>query len=240
MRTTKLLLVAGVFLLVPVAAEADVIVGQIDTFEDGSESGWETWSDQQAISDGGPSGPGDLFFEINASPFYTSLGVGNNSLRWSGDYAAAGVTAIGLDLKPWEFESEIHLSLRGWGLEGYSVYTSTTPLLIEPLNPFENNGWKHVEVDLTEDQFTLVEGFGSFASVLSNVLEVSLYDELSAGGPGTPGSYPLLTPDKPVLPPPIGGGLLWAPFGIDNIVALPEPTLLVLLAAGLPLVIRRR
>jgi hypothetical protein len=76
----------------------------VDTFEDGSDFGWHVGGPSSypptVIDSGGPAGGGDGYLEL------TSVGGSGPGSRlvviagaaWTGDYVAAGVTSIALDV----------------------------------------------------------------------------------------------------------------------------------------------
>jgi hypothetical protein len=79
-------------------------VGQADDFEDGTTQGWGSggFSPNPPInlSDGGPMGVGDNHLQMTATGVPDAGGhlVARNSLQWTGDYLAAGVRSIRMDL----------------------------------------------------------------------------------------------------------------------------------------------
>src|SRR3954464_14013122 len=110
MRRFLALLAASALICLGIPATAGaVVVGQIDTFQDGIDNwfagglgfGQVPPIPPQVVLTGGPGGAGDAFLQI------TGLG-GNgpgskitaiNGTQWAGDYLAAGVTSIALDLR---------------------------------------------------------------------------------------------------------------------------------------------
>ena len=85
--------------LAPAAARA-VIVGQNDTFQDGTTANWTNGGTPPAnVSTAGPGGAGDRFMELTADGSGSNgrLTAFNRS-QWLGDYISAGVTEIDMDL----------------------------------------------------------------------------------------------------------------------------------------------
>src|SRR5690242_7951348 len=84
---------------VPLTARA-ITAGQVDTFTDGTTAGWAGGDVLQVITGGGPGGAGDNYLQ------FTSNGISgagsklatNNSIQWNGNYAAAGVSSISIDM----------------------------------------------------------------------------------------------------------------------------------------------
>src|SRR5262245_56936248 len=94
-----LALAAG--LLLPAPGPAQVIVGQIDTFEKGTTLGWsQGTTNNLSIVTGGPGGASDHFLRMISD----GAGTGGrlsmfNTAQWLGNYIAARVTAIAMDLR---------------------------------------------------------------------------------------------------------------------------------------------
>jgi hypothetical protein len=70
---------------------------QLDEFEDATVMDWggNRTGTLTPIADGGPTGTGDGYLEVHVTAFH--LGTRNN-LQWTGDYLAAGIEAIEMDL----------------------------------------------------------------------------------------------------------------------------------------------
>jgi len=94
--------VAALALLAPAAAHAQIAFGQMDDFEDGTVEDWEgSAGDFTNQPTGGPAGANDNFLQvIGNGGFGSGSRVATfNQTQWGGDYAAAGVTAIRLELR---------------------------------------------------------------------------------------------------------------------------------------------
>ena len=78
-----------------------IVNGQLDTFEDGTSEYWVNGFDDLAVSLGGPGGAADHFLLIGAGGFsgFSSKLVGYNATQWTGNFIAAGVNAVEMDLK---------------------------------------------------------------------------------------------------------------------------------------------
>ncbi len=100
---TLSLLVAALMLTFGTSASA-IGVGQLDDFEDGTTQGWGSGvfnpNPPINIPDGGPLGVGDNHLQVTATGVFDTGGrlVARNSLQWTGDYLAAGVRSISMDL----------------------------------------------------------------------------------------------------------------------------------------------
>jgi len=79
-----------------------IINGQVDTFEDGTSDGWQNgaYGDLE-VRTGGMSGPNDHYIVIYGSGFTGAGGkiAGFNVAQWTGNYKAANVNAVEMDLK---------------------------------------------------------------------------------------------------------------------------------------------
>jgi len=87
-----------------------ITIGQMDTFQTGTTEGWFAGglgmgmvppTPPHVIANGGPAGAGDQFLEITAD---TDTGAGSrvvaiNGAQWAGNYLAAGIGGIAMDLR---------------------------------------------------------------------------------------------------------------------------------------------
>ena len=78
-----------------------IVNGQLDTFEDGTSEFWVNGFGNLAVAVGGPGGAGDHYLEIGGLGFPgpSSKLVGYNASQWTGNFIAAGVNAVEMDLK---------------------------------------------------------------------------------------------------------------------------------------------
>ena len=100
--------------LLPAALGAQVVAGQVDTFEDGTTQSWRVNlipgrpphpAPPANVATGGPAGTGDNFLRLTAvggpggsAPAPGSrLAATNFGGQWAGSYTAAGITHIRLD-----------------------------------------------------------------------------------------------------------------------------------------------
>ena len=184
-----------------------IVPGQISTFEDGTSQGWEGGADQEIVLTDGPAGFGDNFFNIKTNPQSnqqgTKLATYNQGTDWAGDYQAAGITEISMDLKNFAdtlIDLEIRIVLFGPGASANTAtrYTSTQSKIIPP-----DGQWHRVVFSLSEDSLTLVSGTDTYTTVMQGVQRILIRHQ--AGAPAA------------------GGTTVLAGMGLDNIQAIGTP-----------------
>jgi hypothetical protein len=211
-------LTAAASLLLTATATASPILGQIDTFDDGGVAGWSVGGIHPVppanVADGGPAGAGDNYLQLTS---VGGQGPGSrlsafNMAQWAGDYLAAGVTAITMDLRNDGPEDVvIRLLLAGpFGPSGPEnvVVTQDSAALAA------GSGWMRVRFSLLAADLSVL--LGTADDALSQAQELRLFHNPAPVFTGPPVSSPAVT----------------AQLGVDNIQAVPEPASLVLLAVG--------
>lgn len=201
------------------AARADIVFGQVDTFEDGTTMGWSHGPISPApptnIPSGGPGGVDDNFLQ-NASlggSGAASRQIMFNQSQWAGDYISTGVTHIhALVRNPGTSDLYLRVALEGDIAE---TWGSTTAFHLPA-----GAGWQPVTFQLTDAGLTQISGTDPLATVLADVRELRILSVASG--------------------PDWFGDILVGTLNIDNITAAPEPASAALLIAGLGLVRRRR
>lgn len=135
------------------AAAGAVVLGATDTFEDGSTNGWASGaanpSQPSNVATGGPAGAGDNFL-LTLSNGGGSIGgklVVIAGAQWTGDYNAAGVSALVMDLANL---GAVDLSLRLvlFGSGGDTAISSSA--VVVPAG----SGWMHASFSLDPAQLT--------------------------------------------------------------------------------------
>ena len=189
-------------LAVPRSASA-VTIDQVDTFEDGTTQDWVVGGPHPAppinVPTGGPTGAGDRFLQLTAvggSGAGSRLAVINDT-QWAGDYLAAGVTGIEMDVKNL---GDSTLALRVLfqdppGNAPVNLAVSTDSIALPA-----GSGWIHVVFPIAASDLTAT--LGSVNAALTNATEMRIFH-------GTTANFP--------------GDLIVAQLGVDNIRAVPEP-----------------
>jgi hypothetical protein len=209
-------------LLLPVNLSASPILRLIDTFS-GSALGWTNGApaaDPVVVPTGGPSGIGDSYLQITGD----GAGEGGritafNVSQWAGDYLAAGIAAIEMDLlNLGSVPLSIRVGLRrelGQGSPGFSG-TSGFALAAD-------GAWHRATFMLDAANLTRINsGTLGLDTLLSNVAELRILHSTSPSLTGTP---------------------LASSLGVDNVhgvAAVPEASSVALLTSALAAVLSCR
>ena len=217
-----------------------VSLGQIDTFGDGLQ-GWrmgfsQTTADHMAIiADGGPDadadGIGDSYLQVNSDstePFGGRRLTFFNTDQWQGDYTAAGITAIAMDVKNFSPNEVLNLRL---GINGGFVDSTGTSIIggtftTSIISLVSSPNWTRVVFSLLPGDL-IASDVGKSSNTpgndvqatLANVWELRLLNSATASWAGAP---------------------VTATLGVDNIQAVPLPPALALFASGLVVLLPRR
>lgn len=155
-----------------------VVPGQLDSFQDGSLHGWSNGPNNPApplwLASGGPAGDGDAFMRLSAS----GAGPGGKLVAisgpgWAGDYLAAGVTAITMDLRNFG-ATDLALRLLVEGDAGSLAWSSSAVLL------GTGSGWSGAAFSLSPADL----GGNQPALALASAHRIRLYHGQTAGFPG--------------------------------------------------------
>ena len=192
---------------------AAITLGQVDTFS--TDKG--DWGPGSAVLlvNGGPEGDGDGWLK------YESTGTGGSSNRaqvrnneqWAGDYVAAGVDAISVQVFN---NGDVDLSLRlaiGTGDTDNNPRTNGTWYSTAIAVPIPvGSGWNSIQFDLNDVAMSQVLGSDSLSDVLAGVTQIRFISSEALTNRGES---------------------IAAFIGIDNVTAVPEPSTALLLGLGL-------
>ena len=195
-----------------------LVLGQVDDFQTGAQN-WANGHGAGSVALGGPSGTNDQFLDVIADGSGSSgkLTIFNRT-QWLGDYVTTGVNEIDMDLKDLGTNAatlSIRLAFRQTTINGAPGYLSTTPLTLT------NDGlWHHAIFQITSASMTAIGGPAAFASLMSAPAEFRILNEVGVTN--------------------LDGDTVISQLGIDNIQAVPEPTVVGLLACSLCLLVLYR
>lgn len=192
-----------------------IVVGQVDDFEDGTLQGWGNGGETgappvQNITTGGPAGVNDNFMQFSA---IGGTGAGRfltvfNRDQWLGNYIAAGVSAIEMDLRNLGNTAlNIRIAFKessNPGVPGYLSQAFSLPAL---------SSWQHFVFSIDQGSMIAVDGpdpFNTFFSTMDG--EMRIINEAGTSN--------------------LNGDTVVAQLGVDNIHAVPEPGVFVLTSVG--------
>lgn len=201
------------------------VVGQIDNFEDGTTQGWVVNLLGLGVhpappvneANGGPGGAGDNYLKLTSTG---GAGAGNrlvalNVTQWAGNYTAAGIGFISMDLRNL---GATDLSIRLY-LENPNGAPPTDDAVTSAFLLPSGGGWTKATFAVSAGALTAING--NLNTLLSNVTAFRILHGATAAFPPSP---------------------IAAQLGVDNITALatPEPLSGALVALGLATVALRR
>lgn len=154
--------------LLAAGSSAQITPGQVDTFAVGSTSGWQIgplgaaspWV-PTVVADGGPAGEGDAFLIARSSGTGTvgSKLVIYNDVQWTGDYLAAMVSHITMDVQN-RGENSVMLRLYVESTSG-DEWISADSVLVESASD-----WQRVTFPLSE---TALTGGTNYSTAMQSV-----------------------------------------------------------------------
>lgn len=217
--------VVATLLLLPAALAAQVTAGQVDDFEDGTTEGWGVGAGMGGahpappanVASGGPAGADDNYLRLTA---VGGAGQGSrlsaiNFAQWTGDWRAAGIGSLQVDLANFGTNDlYIRFLWAEFGPMGPVNAAVTSDVAFLPAG----SGWQTFTFSLAPG--SLVTLLGTAEGALSNAQELRLFHNPVPVFFGPPSSSP-----------PVVGTL-----GLDNLAAVavvPEPASVLLLGTGL-------
>ena len=175
-------------------------MNQVDSFQGSADN----WNNGIVVSDGGPTGDGDNFLELSSGPMGLKPRlITLNQMQWTGDFAAAGVGSLTMELKNFGTTAlPRRVTIRDVaGNSSVPGYSTTNPFMLPA-----DGQWHLAEFNLTAADMTAVNPSGGtidpFSYVLMNVAE-----------------FRILSSTVPA----VVGDMITAQVGIDDITALPPP-----------------
>ena len=194
--------------------------GEIDTFSSGLE-GWFAGGGPSGgvpavpptvSATGGPAGAGDSFLVLTSDGSNGPGGrlVGMNAAQWAGNYTAAGIGAIAMDLRNL---GDTALSIRLYFEDPIPLPPANEAVTSDAVLLAPGSGWTHAVFPISTA--TLIALQGSTSTLLAHTTVLRIFSGVDAD-----------------FPPARIAGVL----GVDNIqaiAAVPEPSTLALFAGGL-------
>ncbi len=171
-------------------------MNQVDSFQGSADN----WNNGIVVSDGGPTGDGDNFLELSSGPMGLKPRlITLNQMQWTGDFAAAGIGSLTMELKNFGTTSlPMRMTIRDVaGNSSVPGYSTTDPYMLPA-----DGQWHLAEFNLTAADMTAVNPSGGtidpFSYVLMNVAE-----------------FRILSSTVPA----VVGDMITAQVGIDDITA---------------------
>ncbi len=179
-----------------------ITLGQSDTFDGGDSAGWTSGAAHPVppvgVADGGPAGDGDGYLQLTA---LGGAGPGSKLVAfagpaWQGDWLAASVSGLTLDLRN-TGPQDLSLRLYLVGSTGSAITQSTLQLPA-------GGAWAHGHFDLRPEALD-----GQALAALSDLVELRLYHGLAPLYPGDPVTALLGIDNVSAVPEPASAAL-WA------------------------------
>lgn len=182
--------IASVLLLLVLSttnASAAIVLGSADTFQDGSTEGWSHGKpssfEPTNVANEGPWGGGDNALGFSSSGTFSigsrflAFNIGSD---WTGDYIAAGVTAIRLDVRN-TGATDLHLRL--------AFHSTGADFTTNAMTVGTGTGWQSLLYDIRASSLIGVGGSTDPSATLSAVTRIQVFSAVdipTLGGGGLP------------------------------------------------------
>ncbi|MGE0002700.1 MAG: hypothetical protein AB7T05_11600, partial [Fimbriimonadaceae bacterium] len=153
-------------LIAGLAANAQIVPGQVDDFEDGTVMNWGGGDLPVNVPDGGPTGAGDNYLQLSSDggPFAGGKLATYNLTQWGGDWGGAGVTSVSGFFRNLG-ATDIHLRMVLFDSAiPQSRWTSNNAQVLAP-----GSGWVRLTFSALEADLTLVQGTGTYPVLMADV-----------------------------------------------------------------------
>lgn len=193
-----------------IPAGATIVFGQVDDFENGQLQDWSAGlrnpSPPTNIASGGPAGVDDNYLRVASNGSFGAGGklVVFNEAQWQGDYPAAGVSEIRMQVNNLG-TTDLVLRLILEDTPGHSLTT------LSPVKVAAGSGWETVSFSLATTNLTNAPLYDAVMGQVHTLTLVHSADVI-AGRQSAPN--------------------IAAQLGINNITAVPEPSTPLLTAIG--------
>ncbi len=172
----------SLFALTTLFANAQVVLGQVDTFTDGTTMFWSGGANPVNIPSGGPAGATDAYLQFAGLGGFGagSVPAVNNNLQWSGNFTSAAVTIVRMNMRNF---SAVPLNMRLMFNGPTGARWVTHPGFSLP----GNSGWVTATYFLRASNMVLVAGTDTLAATLAanSFMQVrNDFDPPSSGGEG--------------------------------------------------------
>jgi hypothetical protein len=187
------------FLVLPVPMTWSADLFHTSDFEDGTLDGWAGGASPTRIPTGGPQGSDDAYLLLTSNGANgpgSKLATLNNASEWTGDYAAAGIQRIAVDMANFSM-SPLDMRVVLFGPTDPALRWASAAAHIVPTG----SDWDTYEFFLFESEMAQVAGAIPYVDLIQDVLRVMI--RFDPGGP---------SPD---------GSAIAAQLGIDNVRLLP-------------------
>jgi hypothetical protein len=188
------------------ASAGAISVGELDNFSMSLE-GWTQGHPPggvDRITTGGPDGAADAFMQVQAGAANPSKLVVYDQGQWAGNYVAASIAAISMDVNNF---GATNLQLRlvfGTTLSpnsGGSWLASTTATAVPAAS-----GWQHIQFPIDAASFSVTQGVGAtFASVMGSVATMRILHSASLNDQGSAVNALLGIDSIKAVGPPLAG-----------------------------------